>query len=237
MRGEGGTVTTCAQGGSDCKAVRRGVREAVGNEGCARPRQGVTVSTGCSTKSQGEFSSKPVFASENQLQYVRSHLKPISSETGLRDFERQVVEIAVETLVEEASLDPMLRDRLGLQGTVTFESHTNLGPAVSDSLSNKPAEPPAVSKACRGARGKGNRADQFCIYQTSDGQNVPALAIEYKAPHKLSIDQLVTGLQSDIQPDRDVIDKEGEGFPFVARTLAAAVIIMARIHRGRSARR
>jgi hypothetical protein len=34
-------VTTCTQGGSDCKAVRRGVREAVGNEGCARSRRGV----------------------------------------------------------------------------------------------------------------------------------------------------------------------------------------------------
>jgi hypothetical protein len=37
------SVTTCTQGGSDCKAVRRGVREAVGNEGCVRSRRGVTV--------------------------------------------------------------------------------------------------------------------------------------------------------------------------------------------------
>jgi hypothetical protein len=44
-------VTTCTQGGSDCKAVRRGVRKAVGNEGYARSRRSVTVSIGCSTKS------------------------------------------------------------------------------------------------------------------------------------------------------------------------------------------
>lgn len=58
----------------------------------------------------------------------------------------------------------------------------------------------AAPEARRKARGKGNRADQFCIYRTSQGQNVPALVIEYKAPHKLSVDELVTGLESEIRP-------------------------------------
>ena len=45
-------VTTCTQGGSDCKAVRRGVVDSDGNKGCARSRQGRSLSqTGCSTKS------------------------------------------------------------------------------------------------------------------------------------------------------------------------------------------
>ncbi|CAG1960520.1 unnamed protein product [Fusarium graminearum] len=56
----------------------------------------------------------------------------------------------------------------------------------------------------RKARGKGNRGDQFCIYRTSDDQNVPVVAIEYKAPHKLRRGEIVTGLVSEIQPDRDV---------------------------------
>ncbi|KAK3899972.1 hypothetical protein C8A05DRAFT_46078 [Staphylotrichum tortipilum] len=50
------------------------------------------------------------------------------------------------------------------------------------------------------------------------------MAIEYKAPHKLSQDEIVTGLASEIQPDRDVINKDGDGFAFAAKRLAAAVV-------------
>ncbi|KAH7012653.1 uncharacterized protein B0I36DRAFT_369779 [Microdochium trichocladiopsis] len=190
------------------------------------------------------FSSLPTFPSQHQLEYVRSLLKPISSELGLRDFERDVIENAVQKLVDRAYMDPLLRSSLGLQGTVTFESHTNLGTTDDDPIS-EPLEhmslgrggadaaasasasapkPPGAPKARRRARGKGNRADQFCIYRTSDGQNAPALAIEYKAPHKLSVDEVVTGLESEIRPERDVINNDGQGFAFTARALTAAVV-------------
>ncbi|KAF6784459.1 hypothetical protein CSOJ01_15749 [Colletotrichum sojae] len=73
-------------------------------------------------------------------------------------------------------------------------------------------------------RGKGNRADQFCIYRTSDGRNIPALAIEYKAPYKLGRNEVITGLVSEIRPERDVINKSEEGFAFVSKALAVAVV-------------
>ncbi|KJZ70625.1 hypothetical protein HIM_09980 [Hirsutella minnesotensis 3608] len=169
--------------------------------------------------SMGELFSKPAFPSQHQMEYVESLLKPISSELG--------------SGISSATL--------GLQGTVTFESHTNLGTTndpISAPMGNMslgrgsagPAattsapKPPSAPKSRRRARGKGNRADQFCIYRTSDGQDVPALAIEYKAPHKLSVDEVVTGLESEIQPERDVINKDGQGFAFTARRLAAAVV-------------
>ena len=72
-------------------------------------------------------------------------------------------------------------------------------------------------KRRRKARGKGNRADEFCICLTSDEQSIPAVAIDYKPPHKLRLDELTTGLVSEIQPDRDVINQEGHGFEFAAR--------------------
>jgi len=171
---------------------------------------------------------------------VRSLIGPISSEHGLRYFERDTVENAVQKLVDAVCENPLLQDRLGLRGTVTFESHTNLG-TVDDHLS-EPLESmsltggsagdaalattAAVRKPRRTAKGKGkgNRADQFCIYRTSDGANIPATAIEYKAPHKLSQDEAVTGLASEIQPERDVINKEGEDFAFASKALAAAVV-------------
>ncbi|ROT35227.1 hypothetical protein SODALDRAFT_254478, partial [Sodiomyces alkalinus F11] len=184
------------------------------------------------------FSSNPAFPSQHQLEYVKSLLKPISSELGLRDFERDAVENAVQKLVDGAYRDPLLRRALGLQGAVTFESHTNLGndDTISNSMEHmslgsddarataSTSAPRPSTKARRKAKGKGNRADQFCIYRTSDSQNVPAIAIEYKAPHKLSIDEVVTGLESQIMPEHDVINKNGDGFAFSARRLATAVV-------------
>ncbi|KAH7176275.1 hypothetical protein EDB81DRAFT_897468, partial [Dactylonectria macrodidyma] len=55
-------------------------------------------------------------------------------------------------------------------------------------------------------------------------RHTPALAIEYKAPHKLNRDEIVTGLEFEIQPEREVINKDGEGFSFASRSLAAAVV-------------
>ncbi|KAH0421175.1 hypothetical protein CcaCcLH18_13593 [Colletotrichum camelliae] len=184
------------------------------------------------------FSSQPLFPSQHQLDYVMTLLSPISSEIGLRNFERDTVENTVQKLIDEAYKNPRLRDGLGLQGTVTFESHTNLG-ETDDSLSEhldrmsierddtgQPASAsrPPSRKPRRRVRGKGNRADQFCIYRTSDGRNIPALAIEYKAPHKLGRNEVVTGLASEIQPERDVINQNGEGFAFASKVLTAAVV-------------
>ena len=187
------------------------------------------------------FSTAAAFPSQHQLEYVKSVLQPISSELGLRYFERDVVENAVQKLVDRTYTDPILRSIFGLRGSVTFESHTNLGPTNDkaiesleqmslDSGDTGPAgsasapKPMAASKARRKARGKGSRADQFCIYRTFDGEKVPVLAIEYKPPHKLSTDEVVTGLGSEIEPERDVINKDGQGFTFNAKRLTAAVV-------------
>ncbi|KXH64102.1 hypothetical protein CNYM01_14385, partial [Colletotrichum nymphaeae SA-01] len=37
-------------------------------------------------------------------------------------------------------------------------------------------------------------------------------------------DEVVTGLESEIRPERDVINKDGEGFGFASRSLVAAVV-------------
>lgn len=188
--------------------------------------------------SEPSFTSQPAFPSQHQVDYVRSLISPISSEHGLCYFERDTVENAVQKLISTVYDNPQLRNRLGLRGAVTFESHTNLG-AANDNLSEPfehmsltggsardiaPAPTTAVRKPRRTAKGKGPRADQFCIYRTSNGANVPATAIEYKAPHKLSRDEVVTGLVSEIQPARDVTNKQGEDFVFASRALAAAVV-------------
>ncbi|RSL80707.1 hypothetical protein CEP52_017335, partial [Fusarium oligoseptatum] len=176
------------------------------------------------------FSSQAAFPSRHQLDYVRSLLRPVSSEIGLRNSERDVVGNAVQKLMDATYNDSSLRRHLGLDGTVTFESHTNLG--VTDNSLSESMEQVSISsgpssrstRRRRKARGKGNRADQFYIYRASDERNIPAVAIEYKAPHKLRRDEIVTGLVSEIQPDRDVINQDGEGYEFAAKRLATAVV-------------
>ncbi|KAL2168368.1 hypothetical protein VTG60DRAFT_7346 [Thermothelomyces hinnuleus] len=186
------------------------------------------------------FANRHTFPSQHQLDYVRSLIKPISSEHGLRYYERDTVENAVQKLVDAVYEDPLLRDSVGLRGNVTFESHTNLGitdgslcgplehtPLLGGSAEEVVLAPSAAVRKPRRAakgKGKGNRADQFCIYRTSDGVNIPATAIEYKAPHKLSQDELITGLVSEIQPERDVINRDGDDFAFAAKALATAVV-------------
>ncbi|KAF5618246.1 serine threonine kinase [Fusarium sp. NRRL 25303] len=176
------------------------------------------------------FSSQPAFPSRHQLDYVKSLLRPVSSEIGLRNSERDVVENAVQKLMDATYNDSSLRSHLGLDRTVTFDSHMNLG-ITNDSLSESMEQvsigsrpPSRITRHYRKARGKGNRGDQFCIYRTSDDQSVPVVAIEYKAPHKLRCGEIVTGLVSEIQPDRDVINQEGEGYEFAAGRLATAVM-------------
>ncbi|KAI1765262.1 hypothetical protein GGR53DRAFT_465612 [Hypoxylon sp. FL1150] len=183
------------------------------------------------------FSSQAAFPSSHQLDYVASVMHPISSETDLRHFELVTVEHAVKKLVDEAYNDLLVRARLGIRGSVTFESHTNLGNDAVDAVSTSVEHMSIGGNRAAGAAtldivrafrravgGNGGSADQFCIYRTSDGPNVPALAIEYKAPHKLTRDEVVTGLSSEIQPERDVINRDGEDFAFASRSLVAAVI-------------
>ncbi|KAI1843729.1 hypothetical protein JX265_014127, partial [Neoarthrinium moseri] len=78
------------------------------------------------------FSSDRLYPSRHQIDYVMSLIEPISSEVGLRVFARETVENAVKKLVDVTNADPVLRRKLGLQGTVTFESHTNLGVPNAD---------------------------------------------------------------------------------------------------------
>ncbi|KAI2883675.1 hypothetical protein CBS63078_11354 [Aspergillus niger] len=73
------------------------------------------------------------------------------------------------------------------------------------------------------ARRRNRRADQFCVHLVADERQTPVYAVEFKAPHKVTIPELVAGLHP-IDLDRDVIDQEGDTFDFYATRLVAAVV-------------
>lgn len=187
------------------------------------------------------YNNKQAYPSPHQLEYVRKYLDPISSELGLRHFARETVENPVRTLIEEVYKDEQLREALKLHGTMMFESHTNL-PLPSDasveedmgrmSISDTNASHTSGSRSKgkgrqshnAGRRTKGGSADQFCIYEMLDGRRLPIVSIEYKPPHKLPLVQIVAGLRGEIRPAEEVMNKEGDSFEFLSKSLVAAVI-------------
>ncbi|CAK7270166.1 hypothetical protein SEPCBS119000_003948 [Sporothrix epigloea] len=154
------------------------------------------------------FVSRHQFPSQHQLDYVRSILGPIRDEQELRAFGSLTVENAVKKLVDAVHDNPMLRARLGLQGTVTFGNHPN---PVNDNHLSKSLDDTAHN-------------GRYCIYETSDGTSVAKMAIEYRSPHKLAQDVLIKGLESEIQPERDVFNKDDKDVEVTSKALAAAVV-------------
>ncbi|OBT59278.1 hypothetical protein VE04_00367 [Pseudogymnoascus sp. 24MN13] len=194
-----------------------------------------------------DFYSQRVFPSAHQLDYVRKYLDPIGSEITLRHYARETVENPVRTLIEEIHKHEQLREQLQLRGVMMFESHTNLAQPIEQSMENEmehmSISEPNTSRAGRSrAKGKGKQvggqhntrgaswrkrvgsADQFCITEQSDGQMVPVVSIEYKAPHKFPLAQIIAGLNGEIRPGDEIINKEGDDFDFLSKTLVAAVI-------------
>ncbi|KAL5351074.1 hypothetical protein ACLOAV_004649 [Pseudogymnoascus australis] len=194
-----------------------------------------------------DFNSQRVFPSAHQLDYVRKYLDPIASEVALRHFARDTVENPVRTLIEEIHKHEQLREQLQLRGAMIFESHTNLAQPIEQSMESEmehmSISEPNTSRAGRSrAKGKGKQvggqhntrgaswrkrvgsADQFCITEQADGQMVPVVSIEYKAPHKFPLAQIIAGLNGEIRPGDEIINKEGDDFDFLSKSLVAAVI-------------
>ncbi|KAM5441378.1 hypothetical protein MferCBS31731_003449 [Microsporum ferrugineum] len=175
------------------------------------------------------FFSEKLFPSRHQLMYVRQLITPITSEWDLRYYERDTVENHVRRIVDQITENKDLKDALGLQGSVTFESHTNLG--KTEGVSVKPTTETGPSTTAKSntqskkstaiTRGQ---ADQFCIYRQEGNAHIPAIAIEYKAPHKLTQAEIEKGLAKEIQPIRDVVGQESDDVEFCCRRLVAAVI-------------
>ena len=112
-----------------------------------------------------------------------------ASENDLQNLQREVVETPVTLIVEHLqSLDDM-QSEFGLTGGITFDNHMN---ALSDDAEEvaqrleaqhlQPSTPhhPVLSKPRP-------RPDQICVYTTVEGLRKPALVVEYKPPHKLTL--------------------------------------------------
>ncbi|KAJ6038412.1 uncharacterized protein N7446_005212 [Penicillium canescens] len=196
----------------------------------------------------GAFTSRPLFPSDTQIDYVVTNTqnKPIYSEASLRNFERDTVDNFVEKVIKALRDDESLRHEFGIQGQVTFYDRANPSEtSLENSLEQmnlqdaRTPQRPANTRRGRGrgrgrgapqrqksagtARRRNRRADQFCVHVVANERQKPVYAVEFKAPHKVTIPELVAGLhQMDLA--RDVIDQEGDTFEFYATYLVAAVV-------------
>ncbi|PGH05103.1 hypothetical protein AJ80_08402 [Polytolypa hystricis UAMH7299] len=182
------------------------------------------------------FMSNKQFPSSHQLDYVLKTVCPITAEIDLQYYERDTVENQVDSIYG----NDILSQEFQLAGSVTFESHMNLGASMqgqSDEEMQQLSVGPNISasgeqtpkKRKRKAPGEDilllrGQADRFCVYRRGNDEHIPAIAIEYKAPHKLTLEEIATGLTQEIQPARDVINKEEDSSEFYSKRLVTVVI-------------
>ena len=173
----------------------------------------------------------------------RKTLTAVRSENELGANEGVAIQEPLVSVLEKFFEDEELRRYLQLPGKVTYVSHLNLDPGTQIgtttasmenlSMSSAPITPDQSIKRAKGKaavkgqqyqKDTGGQADKFCIVKLETGQERPAYSIEYKPPFKLTATEVVTGLQGEIRPARDVINQDGEGFEFHSKRLVSAVI-------------
>ena len=155
------------------------------------------------------------YPSAANLDFIGKSIDPIGSEDDLRYIERLTLENMVKTLFESIDFGP----ELALRGDISFENQARFRSDGVDDVVRKTADM-SVSKGYA----RNIRADQYCVFRKKDELARPIEAVEYKAPHKLTIEEISTGLKSEIWPERDVIDKDEDTFDFRCKNLMAAVI-------------
>ncbi|PWY67183.1 hypothetical protein BO70DRAFT_400648 [Aspergillus heteromorphus CBS 117.55] len=195
------------------------------------------------------FVTQRQFSSTHQLDYVQRNLPLIYSETSLRTFHRDTVDNFVGEILQTISQNEHLRRRFGIEGQVILEDRANTDDSAASlaaDMEQMQVREPARSRRSRGRRGRAGRvasaaataptapnrgprrrrnrrADQFCVQVAAEERRTPVYAVEFKAPHKLTLPELTAGLR-DMEPARDVIDQEGASFEFHATHLVAAVL-------------
>jgi len=185
----------------------------------------------------------------------------MGSEPDLNHFERSTVEDHVSSIIKQLYRNPTLRKKFHLKGSVQFENHANTltsearieegmqqmslsrnlprrsarllsqAKGIKPLNSTEPAREPAAAAVSSAAKTARPRADQFCVYNTSNGiQNMEnrtaAFVIEYKPPHKLTLGYIYEGL-NDMELEDVVRCRETEGPQDQFRRLVAAAITQA----------
>ncbi|EFR04905.1 hypothetical protein MGYG_07907 [Nannizzia gypsea CBS 118893] len=192
-----------------------------------------------------DFASEPHFTSLHTLKEIGKDMQVrlMGSEMDLCFYERYTVEDRVSLVIRTLHMNSQLRDKFNILGKVIFENHGNTIDSAerSPGPSNSTPQQSPVQKRRRQVDEHGDdipamptvwstssrpRADQFCVYNAGSEGNIPVFIIEYKAPHKLTLDTIEKGL-GDIDVNEVICVAEDDSITKIIRRRVAAVVTQA----------
>ncbi|EDN04532.1 conserved hypothetical protein [Histoplasma mississippiense (nom. inval.)] len=150
--------------------------------------------------------------------------RKLRSEKDLEHYERTAVEDHVHDIIAELCKIPDAQERFRLGDGILFENHENLLQTSEESDVQLLDE----------SSTKHPKPDSFCIHRINDSTNTLITTVEYKPPHKLSVENLRAGLrsmklweeivQSDTIPKSDELNKD-EKLRYNAEQLTCSVLV------------
>ncbi|EAS32868.3 uncharacterized protein CIMG_03892 [Coccidioides immitis RS] len=157
------------------------------------------------------------------------------SELDLRQFQHETLTRPVRSVVTKLHSNIQIRQHFRLLGSITFENHGNtLSEESTETRSLEgPPRPTKLRKTGRAdatpvttPRSSRPLADEFCIYNKGDGENVPAYIVELKAPHKLPL-STINSMLHDMDLEDVLLHTPDEPEEIACRREMAAVITQA----------
>ncbi|KAI2895994.1 hypothetical protein CBS63078_8333 [Aspergillus niger] len=111
--------------------------------------------------------------------------RAISSEQDLESYEQFGVEDYIHDIITELCKIPAAREEFCLGDGIQFDNHANALDAVDTDQSQ--TDKPSSSRR--------SRPDQYCIHRVDGNGSTIIMTVEYKPPHKLSVENLRAGLR------------------------------------------
>ncbi|EEH37576.2 hypothetical protein PAAG_07994 [Paracoccidioides lutzii Pb01] len=154
----------------------------------------------------------PIIALEEVSRRVSR--RPLSSERDLETYERLAVEDHIVDIIDELCKIPEARNEFCLGDGIRFENHAN----AMDNFDTDQSDSPRT------------RPDQFCIHRLDNNMNTLLTTVEYKPPHKLSVENLRVGLrpmnfwETVVKPRTIPVDKE-EKLKYNAQQISGSAVV------------
>lgn len=134
--------------------------------------------------------------------------RKLGSELDLNCYERASVEDVVTQVIDQLCEIPAAREAFNLREGVSFENHPNSFHQPSKQIGQGPPQTPrrtsqreesrsSISDDSAFSHPRLRKAlpDQFCVWKTKNDNNIISFLVEYKPPHKLTVEMLAMGLQ------------------------------------------
>ncbi|KAI7973041.1 hypothetical protein EIK77_000827 [Talaromyces pinophilus] len=128
-----------------------------------------------------------LFASLAELHGIsrRFSRRVLRSEKDLESYERFAVEDHVHDIIAELCKIPAAQERFRLGNGIAFDNHAHTLDESED----------ADEEVLDTSSSRNPRADQFCVHRVDGTTNKLLTTVEYKPPHKLSVENLRKGLR------------------------------------------